>query len=881
MAFCAFIAVGTLQSCKDELDDLEHQRTYDMYKLSEVIKTLKDQISAAETNCDAKIANLQAQITSNDGDISDLQAQLTTLTGEIKNRVTLAELNNHLNALETNCKDYTDGKISVLDGKIDDLNEKVDSNYNEFVQQIGAINTTIEQLKDTLKAECKIGIERFQLIQDSLTIIDNKVNQNTAAINRLNIDIAAANARIDLNKKSIDSISSVLYNVQERLNNIEGTVDGIQETVSNQQAQITSLLNQYIALDQKIDSVKEEIMNEVNELWKQVSSNSALISLVYNELTEKIAAAEEKISDIQSELDALTNRVNDMLTGILVQGVDNPIFGNFSLPLGVHSNLAFDWYGQFDNPVVFPSALTENTYDAEPCALTPADLTFLTNSLSLATENFGAGYQVNRSLGTIYMTLNPFGHNLTAGKKFTLETSAGRALPFELNPVESDTEISFGYTRSNNGFYEAEVLMPATQEAVSSCGVVIEQDLKDAAKDILNDVSKRNALNLLKAVYSQISGMLPAYAVRADWTVGENNYAVVSGYDLAVTTAKPLSYKFLYGKGIDRNLPTIGHMDNILSKLIDKDDFKFELTSSIKLDKFTINYTDIKIEFNDPSVNIKLPAITVTIPAIEVKDETTGITVGETKETVVEVDELSGLNEAIEEGFKSAIESLGDDLNDQINDQIKENLIKGIEKDVNEMLEDIEKQIDDMLKSLEDEINGQIGDMIDNIVDKAEPYFEKLNKVIDVYNKVAGKISKYLKNPNNYLQVAAFYKANGGVGMLSNVKSDPTVFTGSGSAFTLFLSSYTAETVCPAYKKFAAIVNVYDKDGNSVREAEAQNLARINAGSSRLNKVLDGRSFRISVPVANMKKGYTYELVYQGLDYSGVTSTQKFYIKVK
>lgn len=830
MATCAFAAVGTLQSCKDELSDFEHQYAYDQHNLSQVIEALRASCDAAKADCDAKIADLQAQITSNDVDIAKLQDDLNALAGEVANRVTIEQLNTALSNLENNCKSYTDAQVAAAIGEV-----------KTYVDQL------IKSLKDTLKEEFEIGNARITAIENDLTTVKNQVNANTAAINQLSTDVAAANAQIELNKAAIAAINAEL--------------DGLKTTLKNHERLISDLQEKYAALDAKIDAVKEELMNEINDLQQQINDNRALI----DELSERLDVVEEKLAEIEEELDALTNRVNDLLTGILVQGVDNPVFGNFSLPLGVRSNLAFDWYGQFDNDVVFPSALTENTYDAEPCVLTSADLAFLRNSLALSTESYSAGYQTNGSLGTVYMTLNPFGHNLTEGKIFTLETSAGRALPFELNVVKSDTELSFGYTRANNGFYETEVLMPATAEAINACKFEIEPSLKDAAKDILDNVSKRNALNLLKAVYDQFDGALPAYAVRADWTAAdaegvEKPYAVVSGYDLAVTTAKPLSYKFLYGKGTDHKIPTYGHISNFIGKLKEKFDAQFNVSANIEIDGKVVKYTTIEFyECDDPAHScVDFEVVGLTVDGVSVA--------------------ANGCITDIDNAVNVINQAIGDAVAKEIYGASCPNSKKAeVYAAVNVTLLEVSKQINGVIN----DVKGNIDSIFDEAENSTESYFEKVNKVIDVYNKVAGKINNFLKNPNNYLQVAAFYKTNSGVGMLSNVKNDPTVFSGAGSAFTLYLSSYTAETVCPAYKKFAAVVNVYDEAGNSVRNAELQNIARINSNSTGLNKVLDGRSFRISVPVSDMKAGYTYELVYQGLDYSGVTSTQKFYIKVK
>ena len=858
MAFFACAAVGTLQSCKDDLDDFEHEYAYDQYQLSGVIDDLRATIDAAKADCAAKIADLQAQITANDGDIAKLQNDLQSLAGEVANRVTIDQLNQRLAQLESDYKAYTDSKTSALKTELE----------QKITTEIGAVKGLITTLRSDMETKFSEVNGKITKLTNDLTTANGKIDANTTAINKLNLDIAAANAQIELNQQAIAAINKELENVGKTLREHENL--------------IADLYDKYTALDQKIDSVKEELLNEINQLWQQVAQNSEMIGQVYTVLSDRIDAVEVELAKVQEELNELTNRVNDLLTGIILQGVDNPIFGNFSLPIGVRSNIAFDWFGQFANDVVFPSALTENTYNAEPCVLTEADLAFLKNSQSLQTAEYEAGYQTNGTLGTVYMTLNPIGHNLTENKEFSLETSAGRKAMVEFKPVKSDKEITFGYTRADNGFYEAEVVMPATQEAVGSVGVVIEQGLKDATKDILNDFSKRNALNLLKAVYDQLDGFLPAYALRADWLakVKENgayvkkSFAVLSGYDLAVATAKPLSYKFLYGKGTDRQLPTFGHMDNFILALKDNGDLHFDFSDlTVDLGEQSITLPNITISAKVGEITV--PTITVTIEQQEVDDNNGGTIIIPEQTVDVPADQLAELTNNIKGAINSALDQVKDDIEGWSTEANKE-----LQKQVDKMMDNIEASIKKMMTDISGEINDKIDGILDDFGGKAQPWFDRLNKVLDVYNKVAGKINNFLKNPNAYLQVAAFYKANGGIGILSSVKDDPTIFSGNGEAFTLFLSSYTAETVCPAFKKYAAIVNVYNENGVSVRDAEWQNIARMNANSSGLNRVLDGRTFKINVP-AGMKAGYTYELVYQGLDYSGVTSTRKFYIKVQ
>ncbi|MDE6511582.1 MAG: hypothetical protein K2L00_05770, partial [Muribaculaceae bacterium] len=259
-------------------------------------------------------------------------------------------------------------------------------------------------------------------------------------------------------------------------------------------------------------------------------------------------------------------------------------------------------------------------------------------------------------------------------------------------------------------------------------------------------------------------------------------------------------------------------------------------------------------------------AIEIIINPIEV---TVGTEKGETKPTVIKGDEIKGFDQmaqSIADNIQEALSDVIDDLNDQLQKNV---------------LDQIKQQVEDMIASMNEEINGKIDNIFDDLVSKTDPWFKRLNKLVDLYNKVANKVNNVLEDPNHYLQVAMFYnQADSKFGMISNKKGDPTIFKGAKGNVGLYASSYTAELVAPAFKKFVAVSNVYNADGSNMDATAAEALVK-KANQGNFNKVMDGYTVRYSLPVSNLEKNKIYEIVYQGLDFHGVTSTQKFYITVK
>ncbi|MDE5841069.1 MAG: hypothetical protein K2H49_09135 [Muribaculaceae bacterium] len=635
----------------------------------------------------------------------------------------------------------------------------------------------------------------------------------------------------------------------------------LQGQVAAQKASIDTIKNRLTAVEglAERDSLRLDTLEEsVKDLWEDIFGDQP------GSLVNNIAQIARKVEDVENAINSFVNRFDLLVTSIVVQGTDCPVFGNFSLPIGVQSNLLFNWYGYSANEdFAFPSYDPDvNYYDTDnaPVAFTQADFA----RLKPTTETIKRGYLGDVNLGKLYLTVNPVGH-MFDDESFVLQSSAENNFPATLKVKKSTDEIFFGYSRAQientgNGFYEANVVVE--EKDIPAARLDIDASLKSAAKDALENPSKRNAVELLKAVYNQMNGKLPAYAVRYDWTAtdsvnGEKDYSVLSKYEVAATTVKPLSYSFLYGKGSSKKLPTIGALDNFIAKLKDNENLKFNFSSNIQFDNVNLSIGTIEVGTINGNLTIK-------IPSIDVKDPE-GNVIGSSQTTIIPSDSISGFDSLA----KQIADSIGTGVNramEKLNTQINNDILGQVKSQVNKLISDMNSQI-----------NGKITNFFTDLENQADPYFERLNKVIDLYNKVAGKINKFLADPNQYLQVAMFYnQAGGGVGVLSNNFNDPIHFKLGNGKIALYASSYTGEIVAPAYKKYVACSMVYDKNRNKLEgEVEA-----VNNSYDRLNKVMSGATIVYELPASALKANRIYEIVYQGVDYSGRTSTQKFYIQV-
>jgi hypothetical protein len=300
-------------------------------------------------------------------------------------------------------------------------------------------------------------------------------------------------------------------------------------------------------------------------------------------------------------------------------------------------------------------------------------------------------------------------------------------------------------------------------------------------------------------------------------------------------------------------------------KLPTIDAFNYINIDDINLN-FNLNFTPIAINSN---VNVQIQDVNIDENQIKVE---------------VEIPEVVGGNfTGNYENKEIDIKDLIAEIEKQINSANAE-----VEKEIKNQLEgqiaSIENEINSYLSTMIGDINSQLGDVNDlvnqfnGIEGKVNSAIDKVNSFVSRINNFTNKINTRLDNLNAYLQVTMLYETeDGDFAQLSNSGAGASQIT-AGKDAVLYPTSYTAEIVVPAYKKFVAFTKVI---GASDSE-QAALLSQLNTGDY-LNTVLEGntKAIKINVPADAVFKGKTLELTYSALDYSGYSSTRKFYIYVK
>lgn len=758
----------------------------------------------------------------------------------------------------SSCKDNTEDIMANVNTQTTELNDLLDAQKaameqlkQELEQQIGDNQDAIDALEDALTNADSDLLDKInansKAIADAVALIDSladacptylwsdslKTAYDLAAANAV---LAAKNAAdiLDLQKKDeqieqalVDSILAV----KEYADSLhQAAKDYTDEATELVKAKIDSLDN---ALDLELAAIEEAYQEADSLLQDQLDS----LKQDLEELEERVAANEKAIAELQDKVDDLEDALAKMVTGIIVQGVENPIFGSFSLPLGVNSNILLGYYGESERDYDFPSNKSG------------MDATGIADAYKYITINGDSevsGILFNDTLGTVYLTINPAKTDFT-GLTVGIENSIEESNGMSVTPLkESTKKLSFGYspyTKSvSNGLYEAKVYLDS-ESSIDLIKFNIEDGLKSSVKDILESFKTRSKqvdlTELATAIVKQMTNFMDAYAINAEWTDSLGEHAVYSNYNLAATAFKPLSYTFLKGQNFGK-LPMISAFDHI-----NLDDINLN---------FNLNFAPIAINRN---VNVQLNDVVINRGNIDV------------------VVDIAGTSYPVD------INSLVDEIKKQINDANAE-ITEEIEDQLEDQIASIENEINSYLSTMIGDINSQLGDVNDlvnqfNGIDgKVNSAIDKVNSFVSRINNFTNKINTRLDNLNAYLQVTMLYETeDGDLAQLSNSGAGASQIT-AGKDAVLYPTSYTADIVVPAYKKYVAFTKV---NGASDSE-QAALLSQLNTGDY-LNQVLDGNTKAIKLNVPSSFSDKTLELTYSALDYSGYTSTRKFYIYVK
>lgn len=741
----------------------------------------------------------------------------------------------------------TKEEVAAADKK---LNERIDSVIDAtkgWKDSIAAVRAEAQEIRELAKTYLDSALNVSQEIQDSL---DNYIKAN--------------DARVQAVEDSITDLRTAITALEGRVKFLEDSIPGI---------------------DKRLDALEDSIAK----------------------IMPRLKALEDKVEELEGKVEKLENRLNQLITSIVVQQAVNPIFGSINLPWG-GTNLLMAFHGYATNlGVEFPTMDEALFYDGKSI-LTEEDLKVFKGTKFTKGANEPLYLDKEGNAGYLYVTVNPTDVDFT-GTKFSLVTSQEKEIVTLGNLQKTNDELKFGWTRAevaskaSNGLYKASVTIQENKFAQAAPRVNLNVDnVKDALKEVAASAKSKNistiAQSLVKAgvaVSPLATTNFPAYAVKAAWTPeGGQPTAVYSKYEIGAIAVKPLSYAFAKDVVV-KDVPGIGVLENAAKRIVkaikkqipndlftlvgtSADEMMFDLTrikdvELVELDNEVVSHFKVVVDINETK-HIDINEITYKLPTITIPKEDLSQTVtfnGTTADIVFTKDITYTATEATKvfDGYHDVVEiqySKTIDLSKDIK-AIYGNVTTSL-SNVNGMMGYLRGylgRVNDLISSIET-LGGTFDSKIDELGDKAIDFIEKFNKTFAPYMQ-----------PTDWLQPIMIGNANGFVRFTTTTAEAPQLLN--STDLTLIPTTRTAELLSPAFKKWIAVTDVI-QGANSAKGGDGTCIfVRDKANNTpNINEVLDGNVR--AVPIS-LEKGYTYELTYQALDYSGRVSAKKYYVRVK
>lgn len=828
---------------------------------------VNDNMNDVKTSLEQEISDLQNKVNQLESDLAAINSCTCTPHPNVDSIVAAELLNFYTNTIKVKIdslgSEINDVKSDVAQNKldIDSLAIRVGTLETSVATNTAAILTLTNQMT-TLIADTAVVHTQIRTLQTDVQDLQNRM---TIVEQTATQALANASAALTLAKADSAEIEALKLHMQQHCDSLT--------LLAAQIATIDSLAQAY--LDSALQYTDEAISAAVDTLQIQIDNNTASINTLQSDLADEIQARQDDFNLLNNRIDTLTNRIDtietklDELTGrvdvledrfnraiysIELNGTTNPVFGYMALPFDVTSNMLLAYYGTNSLPIEFPTANNSLLVNgsaqlsaAEAARLNIGQFTKAGGSV-LVGENAGAG--------KIYFFINPGEVDINETYQFSLVNSIGEACPIELDTVVPSEEVLYagvnrapGKEKSPYSFYEAPALLPEDncEEANFDLNTeAIKQNAKEFYHLLKREPNNASFTSLAASLLGVLSRPAQLYALKVEWpdTLGEM-HSCKSAAKITANSIKPLSYAALQDVNFP-NFPLLRPFDELPNYQINVGDIDFSLNVG------TANITLAGIDFSTLSsvnISVNVPEIVGGVP---------------TGNTVVETVPLDNLEAWLDSTFNAGIADWEASVNNEVNSLISQ-INNQVSNQVNGMLSPIQGVID--------QANG----MITNLIGKGNTAISYYNRFVTKANAAITRINNKLTSPNQFLQVTMLYEGNGEFHFLSNSRVAPSVFNCSGStgAIVLYPTSFNAEILVPAYKKFVAVTNVWD---NTTGAEVASKVATTNNNNANFNTVLEGNRYGVAFQA---EKGYTYEIFYSALDFSGKISQRKYYVTVK
>lgn len=288
------VATDNYESVEGEITLTVGVPTVDTSALEDAIAALEGRLESLEAKfgTDGKVTKLRAELDSLKNIVSDLTNDRVT---ESELGAAISGVNNAVSALAERVKGLEDtyatkAEVNALKQDLNDQYGKLLDLINANTLDIGTINTTLGEIKNTLATLA------------SKTDVATEINRLGELIATLTTRVSNTETNISANAGEISSLKTTVETLATEL---RGADETLTNSVNELSSALTTLTGRVDTVEQDIAKLKQDLADAINKLYNDIAdgdklNSDALIEAI-GDLTALIEAAEKKASDADAE----------------------------------------------------------------------------------------------------------------------------------------------------------------------------------------------------------------------------------------------------------------------------------------------------------------------------------------------------------------------------------------------------------------------------------------------------------------------------------------------------------------------------------------------------------------------------------------------------
>ena len=463
---------------------------------------------------------------------------------------TVAELLNEGNNVMTTALDaYLNAYLDPYDKRIGANEENIKTLQGEVIK--------LNQALDEARALAQSALDLAKADSIRIDGLDELVKGLQGDVKKLREDLT------EVATVANDAWAKAVAN-EKWLTNLQNSFDELSTTVQNNYTELKGLIEGNTKRIEALEKAVEENTEKIKNLRDDVDKYKAEADSIHKVLADEIVRVDGDLTAFKDEVNQFKKTVNErfleiieailgirqdmkkLITSIEINGTYNPMYGELALPFNIRSNMLVVFRGSIsDRGLQFPSLASHfaalpdqwnsGNFTAEDMQMLGIDafskikgyVTIGENEDIVANQYVDEQGEVQvkeGNAGTIYLTINPTDRDFS-GTDFTLVNSLNEEVPAVLSPLKKSNHLlTFGYTRagvdenetSANGFYETQVTVDTASAKKMALRLELDQ-LKDVVATFKNYKDGINLTTVMNGIYSNISNLLDASALKATW----------------------------------------------------------------------------------------------------------------------------------------------------------------------------------------------------------------------------------------------------------------------------------------------------------------------------------------------------------------------------